>query len=74
MMALPPLVETYLERLADRVHEGRPLDAVGVYLHGSAVLGGFRPDRSDLDVIVVCARPLSPDQRAGLCRRLDRAG
>ena len=72
MMALPPRVETYLECLADRVHEVLRADAVGVYLHGSAVLGGFRPERSDLDVIVVCARPLSPGQRAGLCRRLDR--
>ena len=73
MMALPPRVETYLERMAERVHEVLHADGVGVYLHGSAVLGGFHPDRSDLDVLVVCRRPLSPDQRAGLCRRLDRA-
>jgi hypothetical protein len=73
MIGLPPPVETYLERLADRVHEVLRADAVGVYLHGSAVLGGFRPERSDLDVIVVCGRPLSADQRAALCRRLDRA-
>jgi predicted nucleotidyltransferase len=31
-------------------------DAVGVYLFGSAVLGGLRPD-SDLDLLVVSRRP-----------------
>ena len=30
---------------------------VGVYVHGSAVLGGFRPERSDVDVLVVVAKP-----------------
>jgi predicted nucleotidyltransferase len=73
MKALPPRVEAYLERMAERVHEVLQADAVGVYLHGSAVLGGFHPDRSDLDVLVVCDRPLSADQRAGLCQRLGRA-
>ena len=33
---------------------------VGVYLHGSAVMGCFNPDRSDIDLIVVVDRPL-PD-------------
>jgi len=28
-------------------------DLVGVYVHGSIALGGFRPDRSDVDVLVV---------------------
>jgi hypothetical protein len=28
-------------------------DLVGVYVHGSVALGGFRPERSDVDVIVV---------------------
>ncbi len=73
MIALPPPVETYLECMTERVHEVLQADAVGVYLHGSAVLGGFHPERSDLDVLVVCDRPLSADQRAGLCRRLDSA-
>ena len=33
---------------------------VGVYLHGSAVMGCFNPDRSDIDLIVVVERPI-PD-------------
>jgi hypothetical protein len=38
---------------------------VGVYLHGSGVLGGFRR-RSDLDVIAVVARPLTSDEKQRL--------
>jgi streptomycin 3"-adenylyltransferase len=38
---------------------------LGVYLHGSAVLGGLRP-HSDLDLLVVVAEPTSQDQRRAL--------
>jgi hypothetical protein len=39
---------------------------VGVYVHGSAVLGGFRPERSDVDVLVVVAKPVPPECQAAL--------
>ena len=39
---------------------------VGVYVHGSAVLGGFRPERSDVDVLVVVVEPVPPDRQAAL--------
>jgi predicted nucleotidyltransferase len=39
---------------------------VGVYVHGSAVLGGFRPERSDVDVLVVVANPGPADRQAAL--------
>ena len=39
---------------------------VGAYLHGSAVLGGFNPDRSDLDVLVVVKGSLSREERRDL--------
>ena len=34
-------------------------DLIGIYLHGSAVMGCFNPAKSDLDVIVVVRSPLS---------------
>ena len=34
---------------------------VGVYLHGSAVMGCFNPLKSDLDLIVVVDNPMSDD-------------
>ena len=37
----------------------------GVYLHGSAVMGCFNPEKSDIDLIIVVERPLSdPVKRA----------
>lgn len=44
-------------------------DAVGAYLHGSAVRGGLRPG-SDIDVLVVTRRPTSPAQRRALVEGL----
>lgn len=46
-------------------------DAVGAYLHGSAVLGGLRPS-SDLDVLVVSTRPTTPADKRALIDRLLR--
>jgi streptomycin 3"-adenylyltransferase len=39
---------------------------VGVYLHGSAVLGGFDPARSDVDVLAVVAGPGTADTRRAM--------
>ena len=46
-------------------------DFVAAYLFGSAVLGGLRPD-SDLDVMVVSARPSTPPEKQRLATRLLR--
>jgi predicted nucleotidyltransferase len=40
-------------------------DAIGAYLHGSAVLGELRP-RSDTDVLVVAGRGMTHEQRRDL--------
>ena len=44
-------------------------DLLGVYLHGSAVLGGIRP-HSDLDVLAVSARRTTPEEKRRLVDRL----
>lgn len=49
-------VARYVEEIAARLAALRS-DLVGVYLHGSAVLGGFDPARSDVDVLAVVAGP-----------------
>jgi Domain of unknown function (DUF4111)/Nucleotidyltransferase domain len=57
----------YGNRLAAVVDQAVGAGAlVGVYVHGSAVLGGFRPERSDVDVLVVVAEPVAPDREAAL--------
>ena len=45
-------------------------DLVAVYLHGSAVLGGFRWDRSDLDILALSRRALSDQQFDQVVRAL----
>ena len=42
-------LQTELQRLLDQ-------NLLGMYLHGSLALGGFQPERSDIDVIVVTAQ------------------
>ena len=42
----------------ERLGEALLDNLLAVYLHGSAVLGGYRSDRSDLDVLVLTARSL----------------
>ncbi|WP_225728735.1 MULTISPECIES: aminoglycoside adenylyltransferase domain-containing protein [unclassified Nocardia] len=44
---------------------------VGVYLHGSAVLGGFDARRSDIDVLVVCANSLTVAERSAVAAGLN---
>ena len=63
---LQPFVAGLLELLGD--------DLVGVYRHGSEVLGGGGP-RSDVDVLAVTARRLTPEERervVELCRGVAR--
>ena len=43
---------------------------VGVYAHGSLLLGGYLPTRSDIDVLVVVEDPPSPEEQADLAARL----
>ena len=48
-----------IDRIVSLVRDVFGEDAVGAYLHGSAVLGGLRPD-SDIDVLVVSRRATTP--------------
>jgi predicted nucleotidyltransferase len=57
------------EQLAALTSELRSVladDLVGVYLHGSLVLGCFNPHRSDIDVIAVTHFPTTQAQKAEL--------
>jgi predicted nucleotidyltransferase len=43
---------------------------VGLYVHGSLALGGFRPERSDVDVLAVVEASMSADRQLALGRAL----
>lgn len=52
-------MDSLIDEFVDRTRVILGDDLVGVYLHGSAVMGCFNPQKSDLDYIVVVDRPLS---------------
>src|SRR5437867_2450084 len=58
-------MEGQIERLVEGVHDVLNEGIVGAYLHGSAVLGGFRP-RSDIDVIFVTTRGMTLEEKRRL--------
>jgi len=60
-VAIPADVRAYVERLSEVLHDLYGDDLVGVYLHGSAALGGFGLDFSDIDVLVIVAQPGSAE-------------
>ena len=49
------LIENFVERSKEILRD----NLVGVYLHGSSVMGCFNPQKSDIDLIVVIDRPIS---------------
>jgi predicted nucleotidyltransferase len=44
-------------------------ELIGVYLHGSSVLGGLKP-HSDVDLMAVAGRPMTTDEKHALIGRL----
>jgi predicted nucleotidyltransferase len=65
--------QRYAESVARIAAEVLGTRLVGVYVHGSAALGGFDPARSDVDVLVVSERALSHRQKVALARSLSEA-
>lgn len=58
-------MEEQLAPVLDHLDRADPGEIVGVYLYGSATSGGLRPD-SDLDVLVLTRRSLTPGERMAL--------
>jgi hypothetical protein len=67
---LPPELAGYLEELVARVRALLGDELVGVYLAGSAALGGYVHGRSDVDVAVVARRRLERSQKEELVAAL----
>jgi predicted nucleotidyltransferase len=62
-------VELYAATVVDAVDALVPVE--GAYVLGSALLGGFDPDTSDLDLVVVVERPPAAPERRALVEALD---
>ncbi len=58
-------MESVIVRLREYLSEANPGNVLGVFLFGSSVMGGLRPD-SDIDVLVLTRRSLSGGERRDL--------
>ena len=62
-------VDTYVTRVVDAIEGVAPV--AGALALGSALLGGFDPAGSDLDVVVVVELPLGAGEREAVVAALD---
>lgn len=68
-MLAPESPNSQLQAALALVQKILSLDVQALYLHGSAVAGGLRP-QSDLDILAVVDVPLSDEQRQDLIAAL----
>jgi hypothetical protein len=68
---IPEQVNGYLRAVTRRVRDVFGDHVVGVYTTGSLALGGYRPGRSDIDLMAVVDGSPDLDRRRQLVRQLD---
>ncbi len=61
--ALPAVARELIDGFAEAAGAAFGEDLVGVYLHGSAAMGGYHPAVSDLDFVVVSRGPITDAAR-----------
>ena len=62
-------LETFVAQVVDAIED--VTQVAGAFVLGSALLGGFDPATSDLDVVVVVERPLEEREREAVVAELD---
>lgn len=62
----------YCVTIAAAIEKALGSQLVGVYLHGSGVLGGFDGRRSDVDMLDVCERPMAGSEQAAVAAWISR--
>jgi Nucleotidyltransferase domain len=71
MATIPEEVARYLHAVTTRVRDVFGDHVVGVYTTGSLALGGYRPGRSDIDLMAVVVESEGLDLRRRLAHQLD---
>lgn len=56
---ISPQMDSLINGFVERSKEILRDNLVGIYLHGSSVMGCFNPQKSDIDLIIVVDRPMS---------------
>jgi hypothetical protein len=67
---MDPALDTYLGKVAAGLARALGPALAGLYLHGSAALGGWSAERSDVDLLGVVARPLGRRAKQAAAARL----
>jgi hypothetical protein len=67
---LDPAIGAYPAAVAAGLERVLGPALVGAYLHGSVVLGGWSPARSDVDLLAVASRPLDRREKQVIAARL----
>jgi hypothetical protein len=68
--SVPPPVWEYARAVAASLAGASDGALVGLYLHGSGAMGGWHPERSDVDLLGVVSRSLRPDEKRGAAEAL----
>ena len=69
-MMFDAATENYLQELLMKLEQTLKEELFGVHLSGSIALGDYRPEGSDIDVLVVSKGMLNDDHRRQLVKRL----
>src|SRR5262245_14960305 len=70
MTTLDPRSAGYVSTVATRLAAILGSELVGLYLHGSAVLGGFSRARSDIDLLAVTSAGIAEHAKRGIAEAL----
>lgn len=65
-----PEVRAYVEDVVRACRSALGDDLLGVYLHGSAAMEAFHPERSDVDVLAVCSRSVTATEKRAIAEAL----
>lgn len=65
---LPKEVIPVLQKHAQVLFDSLGDKLTGIYVHGSAAMGGFTPTQSDFDYLVTTSNPLTPEERQKLSK------
>jgi hypothetical protein len=63
-------MQRYLADLVDAARDVLGDNLIGAYVAGSIAMDAYQPDRSDVDVALICEDPLSLEQKRRLVSRL----